>query len=76
MLRLDALAWWLVRYGASRPVHDLWKKVEALATRSIRVSLRWWSQVVEYLGERIRLMLYKSTAATGGGSYVHKRSSS
>jgi transposase InsO family protein len=76
MLRLDALAWWLVRYGASYPLEALWKKIEALATLSIHVSLRWWSTIVEYLGERIGLLLYKPAVATGGGDYVYKQNRS
>ena len=75
MLRLDALAWWLVRYGASHPVAALWKKIGALAARSIRISLRWWATIVEYLGEHIGLMLYQSATATGGGEGVQKQSS-
>ena len=73
MLRLDALAWWLVRYSASRLVQTLWKKIETLAARSTRVSLRWWTIIVEYLGERIGGMLYRPTSSSRSSDSFQKQ---
>ena len=58
LLRLDALAWWLIDYGRRSTLALLWTEIGRQASRSISITLRWWSAVVEYLGERLGQMLY------------------
>ncbi len=58
LMHLDAMAWSLSSYARKRSLVSLWKKIETLASRSIRLSLRWWSAITEYLSERLGEMLY------------------
>jgi hypothetical protein len=59
MLKLDAIAWWLIEYSAQRPLYSLWKQIESCAARSIFLTLKTWSMITSYLSERIGKFIYK-----------------
>jgi transposase InsO family protein len=58
MLRLDALAWHLARYGATASLPALWERIGQLAAETIRMSLRWWQAASSYLNDLIGELLH------------------
>jgi hypothetical protein len=57
MLRLDAMCWWLVGFGSPDHAAAIWRRVGDYATATQAMTLRWWSQVNEYVTDRIGLFL-------------------
>lgn len=70
LLRLDALTWWLIAYAQRASLPTLWIRIERLAIASIRISERWWMQVVRYVHDRIGGFMY-STAPDSASLFKH-----
>ena len=61
MLGLDALGWGLGRISAKIPLTELWRKVGDLSEMNISISLRWWSEVNEYLYDKLGDILFEKS---------------
>jgi hypothetical protein len=71
MLRLDAMCWWLVGFGSPDHAAAIWRRVGDSAATTQAMTLRWWSQVNEYVSDRIGLFLHLENdfAKTPSGLY-------
>lgn len=58
LLRLEAIAWWLVRYGHSHPLLTLWRRVCQLVEATNSITLKQWGLINEYLSRKIGELLY------------------
>jgi hypothetical protein len=61
LMRLDALCWCLVALQAKISLTELWSRVGDLAAANLNISLRWWSEVMEYLFDRLGYFLLLKT---------------
>ena len=66
MLRLEALAWWMVGYGAQNSLCSLWQRIGALAETNRAITLRTGQTVNEYLSERLGESLHHDSRKEAG----------
>lgn len=58
LLKLDAIAWWLVSHGARNTLFTLWEKICRLVEVTNSITLKQWGQINEYLSKKIGEILY------------------
>lgn len=58
MLKLDAIAWWMVGYGSKNSLQRLWRLVGDLVEKNLSFNLNWWLSINEFLYEKIGNLLF------------------
>ncbi len=61
LLQLESLCWALVGFAKKLPLSQLWRSVESYIERSIHISVRTWSMVVEFLNKRIGHLIFENS---------------
>lgn len=61
LLQLESLCWALVGFSKRLSLSELWRSVESYIERSIRISVRTWSMVVEFLNKRIGHLIFEDS---------------
>jgi transposase InsO family protein len=58
LLCLESLSWWMVEYSSRFSLPQLWTGLQSHMERSIKVSLKTWSKVAEFLGDKLFHLLW------------------
>jgi len=58
LLQLESLSWMLVDFSKKLPLQELWLSVEHYIERSIHISTKTWSMVVEFLNKRVGHLIF------------------
>ena len=61
LLLLESLCWAIVGFSSKLPLKELWRTVESYIERSIQISVKTWSMVVEFLNKRIGHLIFEDS---------------